>query len=172
MSKTTEKNERAHIIKKLSKYRSHLKGNREDLLLKLTKYYEKDDSEKEQGIYAVKTDLKDIKNINYSNPYETYLAAQIKISEKLPPILNEHISMLEAGNDIDKTLESFEFEVYKVKKDIYSDMNEWKSIIDHIPDYRLFEIELNPKGPGDLLINELLWIKEYEKRFENGSEDE
>ncbi|MDI6644894.1 MAG: hypothetical protein QME14_07525 [Methanobacteriaceae archaeon] len=165
MPKTTEELERIQIINKLNKYKSNLESNRKKFLIKLGKYYEKDRSDKEKGIYKVKDELKDIKNLNYSNPYEAYLVSQIKIGEKLPNLLEKHITLLEDGDDIDHTLESFEFEVYKVKKAIYRDMEEWEALIDHIPDYRLFEIEVNPKGPGDLLINELLWIKEYEKRL-------
>ncbi|GAB4317682.1 MAG: hypothetical protein Kow0019_18980 [Methanobacteriaceae archaeon] len=165
MPKTTEELERVQIIKKLKKYKSYLESNREKLIIKLSKYYEKDSLDKEKGVYTVKNGLKDIANVNYSNPYEAYLVSQIKIGEKLPALLEEHITLLEDGDDIDHALESFEFEVYKVKKSIYRDMEEWEALINHIPDYRLYEIEVNPKGPGDLLINELLWIKEYEERL-------
>ncbi|MGC9516764.1 MAG: hypothetical protein ACP5C3_03595 [Methanomicrobiales archaeon] len=158
--------ERIQIITKLSKYKSHLQNKEDELLRKLLKYYNRDDSILEKhGVYHVKKDLKNVKNVNYSNPLEAYLISQIKICEKVPPILSKYISLLENGNDIDHTLESFELEVYKIKKEIYAGMDEWKAVIDHIPDYRLFEIEINPKGPGDHLINELLWLKDYEERF-------
>jgi len=145
MPKTNEELERNQIIKKLNRYKSNLESSREKYLKKLIKYYEKDKSNKEEGFYQVKDNLKDIKNVNYSNPYEAYLVSQIKIGEKLPDLLEKHINLLEDGDDIDHTLESFEFEVYKVKKTIYRDMEEWEALIDHIPDYRLFEIEVNPK---------------------------
>lgn len=165
MPKTNEELERNQIIKKLNRYKSNLESNRDKFLKKLIKYYEKDKSDKEDGIYTVKDGLKDITNVSYSNPYEAYLVSQIKLGEKLPDLIEEHINHLKKGDDLDHILESFEFEVYKVKKRIYKDMGEWKALIDHIPDYRLFEIEVNPKGPGDLLIKELIWIKEYEDRL-------
>jgi MerR family transcriptional regulator, copper efflux regulator len=67
---------------------------------------------------------------------------------------------------LDRVIESLEYEIYKVKKDVYMDMKEWEALLKYISEDRLFEIKENPKGPGDLLIKELAWIKEYEERIE------
>ena len=67
-------------------------------------------------------DLKDVKNVSYENPYVAYMTTQIKMVEMLPPVIEEHIGMLNVGDDIDLVLESFELEVYSLKKDIYCDL--------------------------------------------------
>ena len=40
--------------------------------------------------------------------------------------------MLNVGDDIDYVLESFELEVYNIKKNIYSNLDEWELVLDHI----------------------------------------
>jgi bacterioferritin len=40
-----------------------------------------------------------------------------------------------------------------------------RQLIDHLPEDRLEEIKNNPKGQGDLLIKELIWIRNYENKW-------
>ena len=72
--------------------------------------------------------------------------------------------MLNVGDDIDKILESFESDVYHVKRDIYSNLREWEVLIDHIDDERISEITCNPKGYGDLLLKELIWLRKCKEK--------
>ncbi|MBM4240918.1 MAG: hypothetical protein FJ150_04560 [Euryarchaeota archaeon] len=157
------------MIKRLGRYKISLESKESSLLEKLFIYYNQEDvySNHVHSIYEVKEKLKDLKYLNYVNPYEAYLIARIKIVESLPPILEEHIVMLEDGEDLDIVIESLEYDVYKVKREVYTDLEEWDALLKHIPDDRLFEIELKPKGPGDMLIKELLWLKNFEKKIEN-----
>ena len=93
------------------------------------------------------------------------LTTQIKLAEMLPPIIEEHIQMLNVGDDIDLVLESFELEVYRLKKDIYGELREWEVLLNHVSDDRLQEIKCNPLGHGDLILKELLWIRKFEDKF-------
>jgi bacterioferritin len=108
---------------------------------------------------------KEVDYIRYDNPYEAYLNAQIRVDDALIPLLDEHIAFLEDDEDIDLVLESFEHNVYRVKKQIYTDVEDWEQLIDHLPEDRLEEIKNNPKGQGDLLIKELIWIRNYENKW-------
>ena len=92
------------------------------------------------------------------------MITQIKLVEELPPVIDEHIIMLNVGDDIDSVLESFESNVYLIKKSIYSNLGEWKVLLDHIDDERISDITCNPKGYGDLLLKELLWIRKCEEK--------
>lgn len=103
--------------------------------------------------------------ICYDNPYEAYLTAQIKVCDALIPVLEQHISFLKEDEDIDLVLESFEHSVYRVKKQSYTDVEEWEKILDFLPEDRRAEIEYNPKGHGDLLLKELIWIRNYEAKW-------
>lgn len=170
MNKETE---RTHIIKSLTEYKIFLKNGEKNRLKKLFKYYheenvrdENSNSNQSNGHYKIKEELKDIKYISYDNPYEAYLITQIKIGKALPPILDEHITRLEEGEDLGWVIKSLEYGIYRVKKNVYTDINEWEAILKYIPEDRLFEIKENPKGPGDLIIKELSWIKEYEERLQ------
>jgi bacterioferritin len=69
---------------------------------------------------------------------------------------------LNVGDDIDDVLESFEIEVYGVKKDIYKNLTEWEDLLDNITDERIQEITRNPKGHGDKILKELWWIRKFE----------
>lgn len=155
-------NERTWMINKLNRYKSSMKSRENDLLEQLSKYYKKDESEI-NGQYKVDGGFKDLEYDIYNNPYETYLVAQIKIVRALPLILNKHITCLKEGNDVDHVIESLEYEIYKIKKVVYSNIKEWEILLNHLSDYRRLEIEKNPKGPGDLIIKELFWIKEFEE---------
>lgn len=155
-------NERNWTIKKLNRYRSSMKSRENELLGKLSRYYHQDKSEIE-GLYKVDGGFKDVEYDIYNNPYETYLVAQIKIVKALPSILDKHVDCLKEGRDLDLVLESLEYEIYKVKKGVYVNIKEWEILINHLSDYRLSEIEKNPKGPGDIIIKELCWIKKYEE---------
>lgn len=103
--------------------------------------------------------------MSYENPTEAYLLTQIKVTEILPPVIEEHMRMLNVGDDIDLVLDSFQLEVYRVKKDIYSNLSEWEVLLNHITDERMVDIKSNPKGHGDLILKELIWIKDYEKKY-------
>jgi MerR family transcriptional regulator, copper efflux regulator len=103
--------------------------------------------------------------IRYENPYEAYLNAQIQVSDALIPVLEQHIAFLEDDEDIDLVLESFEHSVYRVKKQTYTNVEEWEKLLDYLSEDRREEIENNPKGHGDLLLKELIWIVNYEKKW-------
>lgn len=108
---------------------------------------------------------KKVDYIRYDNPYEAYLNAQIQVGDALIPILDRYITFLEDDEDIDLVLESLEHSVYQVKKQAYTNVEDWEQLLDHLPEYRLEEIENNPKGHGDLLIKELIWIRSYEEKW-------
>ncbi len=146
------------------KYKIFLENNYEDLVSELIIYYNKS-NESTESINITKNGLKDLKYVSYKNPYEAYLLTQIKLTETLPPVIEDHIRMLNVGDDIDQVLESFELKVYHIKKNIYSNLTEWEVLIDHIPAERISEITCNPKGHGDLLLKELLWIRRCEEKL-------
>jgi MerR family transcriptional regulator, copper efflux regulator len=160
-----ESQERVQIIEKMLTYKKNLENSYEDFVDELINYYRKNNSP--DNIKAAddpKRGLKDLKDISYENPFEAYLITQIKLVEELPPVIDEHIIMLNVGDDIDSVLESFESNVYLIKKRIYSNLGEWKVLLDHIDDERISEITCNPKGYGDLLLKELLWIRKCEEK--------
>ena len=66
---------------------------------------------------------------------------------------------------LDLVLESFEHSVYQVKKQTFSDVDDWEQLLDHLSEDRLEEIKNNPRGHGDLLIKELIWIRNYEEKW-------
>ena len=136
----------------------------EELETELIDYYN-DDNESVEVIKDVKIGLKDLVHVSYENPYEAYLITQIKLVETLPPVIEEHIRMLNVGDDIDLVLESFEMEVYNIKKNIYSNLKEWEVLLDHITEERINEIKCNPKGHGDLILKELYWIRKFEDKL-------
>ena len=159
-----ESHERVQIIEKLLTYKLSLEKCREDLEAKLFDYYN-DDNESVDVVNDLKDGLKDLQGVSYENPYEAYLITQLKMVETLPPVIEEHIRMLNVGDDIDLVLESFELEVYHIKKDIYSNMKEWEDLVDHITEERMEEITCNPKGHGDLILKELCWIRKFEDKL-------
>jgi MerR family transcriptional regulator, copper efflux regulator len=163
-SNINESRERVQIIEKLLTYKLSLESCGEDLEKELFNYYN-DDNESVEGIEDVTNELKDLQYVSYENQYEAYLITQIKIVETLPPVIEEHIRMLNVGDDIDLVLESFELEVYHIKKNIYSNMNEWEALLDHITEERMTEITCNPKGYGDLILKELIWIRRFEDKL-------
>ncbi|BDZ72067.1 hypothetical protein [Methanobacterium petrolearium] len=146
----------------------YLEKNRPKLVDELYSYYhqEKDDNIiwRVDGSSGDKNP-KEVDYIRYDNPYEAYLNAQIRVGDALIPILEEHIAFLEYDEDIDLVLESFEHSVYQVKKQTYTDVEDWEQLIDHLSEDRLEEIKNNPKGHGDLLIKELIWIRDYENKW-------
>ena len=159
-----ESQERVQIIKKMLTYKKYLKNSYENFMDELVNYYDNNSLDGNQMADDPKRGLKDLKDVTYENPYEAYLITQIKLVESLPPIIDEHIRMLNVGDDIDSILESFESDVYHIKKDIYINLGEWEVLIDHIDDERISEITCNPKGYGDLLLKELLWIRKCEEK--------
>lgn len=157
-----EDQERIKIIEKMLKYKFALEKSRDELEIELVEYYtEKKKLEFKDGVI----EIKEIQSVSYENPTEAYLLTQIKITENLPPVIEEHIRMLNVGDDIDLVLDSFHLEVYQVKKDIYSNLREWEVLLNHITDERLVDIKSNPKGHGDLILKELIWLKDYEKKY-------
>ena len=72
--------------------------------------------------------------------------------------------MLNVGDDIDIVLEDFELEVYRIKKDVYCNLKEWDTLLDHVDYERISEITSNPKGYGDKILKELFWIRKFEEK--------
>lgn len=103
--------------------------------------------------------------IGFDNPYEAYLTAQIQECNALLPVLDQHISFLEDGEDIDLVLESLEHSIYRVKKQTYTNVEEWEKLLDFLPEEKIKEIEHNPLGHGDFLLKELIWIRKYEDKW-------
>jgi bacterioferritin len=151
--------ERIWMKEELKRYKSSLLDREASLKEELTIYQDKTDLNSDLG------ELKGIEHDIYNNPSETYLLAQIKIVKALPPILDEHMGCIERGSELDIVLDSLEFEIYKVKKKVYVNIREWEAILNHLSDHRLFEIQNNPKGHGDLIIRELCWIRDYENKI-------
>lgn len=156
-----EDEERIKIIEQLLSYKLALEKSRPELLKELGAYYSDGNTEDSQDLID---GFKDLEFVSYKNSYEAYLLTQIKMVEIMPQVINEHIFMLNVGDDIDQVLEDFELEVYYVKKDIYSNLKEWETLLDHMNDERLQEITSNPKGHGDRIIKELNWIKKFEQK--------
>lgn len=159
-----ENQERVQIISKMLSYKLSLLNSKAELVDELLNYYN-DDEESVADSNIMQNDFKDLKFVSYENPYEAYLLTQLKMIELLPSVIDEHIFMLNVGDDIDVVLENFELEVYGVKKDIYSNLKEWDVLLDHVTDERISDIMQNPKGYGDLLLKELCWIRKYEKKY-------
>jgi len=82
-----------------------LNSSYEDHVSELIYYYNKD-SNSTESMDIEKNGLKDLKHVSYKNPYEAYLITQIKMVETLPPVIEEHIRMLNVGDDIDLVIES------------------------------------------------------------------
>ena len=159
-----ESQERVQIIEKMLKYKKYLENSHENFIDELVNYYNNNSIDGNKMTEDPKKLLKDFKDVSYKNPYEAYLITQIKLVESLPSVIDEYIRMLNVGDDIDTILESFESDVYHIKKNIYSNLGEWEVLIDHIDDERISEITCNPKGYGDLLLKELLWIRKCEEK--------
>ena len=156
-----ESNERVQIIEKLLTYKISLENSLGDLEEELNKYYNQVNKSSTDDLNG----FKDIEHISYENPYEAYLITQLKIVEILPPVIEEYIHKLNVGEDIDIVLELFELDVFHIKRDIYSNLSEWEILLDHITDERISEINCNPKGHGDLILKEIIWIKKYEEKL-------
>lgn len=156
-----EDQERISIIEKLLSYKLALEKSRPELLKDLGNYY----SSKNNGNTPDFLDgFKDLEFMSFSDASEAYILTQIKVVDTMPMVINEHIFRLNVGDDIDEVLESFEIEVYGVKKDIYKNLTEWEDLLDHVPSERLKEITKNPKGHGDKILKELWWIRRYEAK--------
>jgi hypothetical protein len=144
-----------------------LEEERPNLVEELFQYYNREESDEDiPGVEnSRKGSPKKVDYIRYDNPYEAYVNAQIQLDETLIPILNQHISFLEEGQDVDLVLESLEHSIYRVKKQAYTDVDDWEQLLDYLPEDRVEEIENNPKGHGDLLLKELIWIRNYETKW-------
>lgn len=155
--KKTADKESAWIITKLERYKDSLLEKEESLKEELS-LQQKSGPDTDLGEYQ------DIELEVYQNPQETYLITQIRISNLLPPVLDQHIHCIKGGSDLDQVVESLEWEIYLIKKKVYANIKEWENLLNYLSDYRILEIENNPKGPGDLLIKDLIWMKEYESK--------
>ena len=161
-----ENQERVQIIEKLLTYKIHLENSFDNLIDEIVNYYRNNnqnldaDRVVEDPVYG----LKDLNNVSFENSYEAYLITQIKLTILLPSVIDVHVRKFNVGDDIDSVLELFELKVYDIKKDIYSNLGEWELVLDHIDDERISKITSNPKGHGDLLLKELLWIRKCEEK--------
>ncbi len=149
------------IIEKLLTYKISLENSHGDLVEELNKYYNQINKSSSDDLNG----FKDVEHVSYEDPYEVYLITQLKIVESLPLVIEEHIHKLNVGEDIDIVLELFELDVFHIKKDIYSNLVEWEILLNHITDERISEINCNPKGHGDLILKEIIWIKKYEEKL-------
>jgi len=150
--------ERIKIIEQLLSYKLALEKSRPELLEELGKHYS------DENANDLIDGFKDLEFVSNNDPYEAYLLTQIKMTETMPMVINEHIFMLNVGDDIDDVLKGFELEVYSVKKDIYSNLKEWGALLDHVNDERIQQITNNPKGHGDKILKELHWIRRFEEK--------
>ncbi|MBP2046057.1 hypothetical protein [Methanobacterium aggregans] len=151
--------ERTQTLKKFRNYRKSLKASEAELLEKLQNF-QRDKKGSENSSEESENDLKPL---NPDDAGQVYIISQLNVARAMPEVLDQHITMLEEGEDLDRVLVSFEYHVYKVKKDVYSDMGDWEVLLKFIPEDRKFQIQRDPKGPGDLILKELIWIKDYEK---------
>jgi MerR family transcriptional regulator, copper efflux regulator len=153
--------DRISIIEQLLSYKLALEKSRPELLKELGNYY----SSENKGIDPNFIDgFKELEFMSFNDACEAYILTQIRVVDTMPMVINEHIFRLNVGDDIDEVLESFEIEVYGVKKDIYKNLSEWEDLLDHVTDDRLQEIAKNPKGHGDKILKELCWIRRFEEK--------
>jgi MerR family transcriptional regulator, copper efflux regulator len=162
----SENQERIQIIEKMLTYKINLENSFESLINELVNYYRNNNQtiDADNIVSDPINGLKDLNDVSYENSYEAYLITQIKLAILLPPVIEEHVRMLNVGDDIDTVLEQFELEVYEIKKNIYNNLGEWELVLDHIDDERISLITSSPKGHGDLLLKELLWIRKCEEK--------
>ena len=147
-------------------YKIYLENSFDDLIDELVNYYRNNNqkSDADRVVEDPINGLKDLNDVSYENAYEAYLITQIKLTILLPSVIEEHVKMLNVDEDIDSVLELFELKVYDIKKDIYINLGEWELVLDHIDDERISKISTEPKGHGDLLLKELLWIRKCEEK--------
>ena len=98
------------------KYKKYLENSPENFIDELINYYNNNSLDGNKTTNDPKRGLKDLKDVSYKNPYEAYLITQIKLVESLPSVIDEHIIMLNIGDDIDTILESFKSNVYHIKR--------------------------------------------------------
>ena len=151
--------ERTQTLKKFRKYRKSLKASEAELIEKLQNFHKSKDG----SVKTLKNSENDFKPLNPDDAGEVYIISQLNVARAMPEVLDQHINLLEEGEDLDRVLVSFEYNVYRVKKDVYADMGDWELLLKVLPDDRRFQIQKDPKGPGDLILKELMWIKDYEK---------
>lgn len=151
--------ERTQILKKFRKYRKSLKASEAELIEKLQNFHKS----KNGSVKTLKNSENDFKPLNPDDAGEVYIISQLNVARAMPEVLDQHINLLGEGEDLDRVLVSFEYNVYRVKKDVYADMGDWELLLKVLPDDRRFQIQKDPKGPGDLILKELMWIKDYEK---------
>ncbi|PKL71386.1 MAG: hypothetical protein CVV29_10880, partial [Methanobacteriales archaeon HGW-Methanobacteriales-2] len=130
------------IINKLTRYKLFLEEERPNLVEELFQYYHREETDEvvqEVGDFE-KGNPKKVNFIRYDNPYEAYLNAKIQFDEAMIPSLNHHISFLEDGEDVDLVLESLEHTIYQVKKQAYTNVEDWEKLLDHLPEDMIEEI--------------------------------
>lgn len=170
--------ERTRIIRSLTRYKMALKNQEEDLK-KLLPNLEVDSKEekalelKHDNYFRLSPDksfelnFNGYHNLKFDNTFKMYVETQLKLVNMLPAIVDEHLALLRSGDDLDHAVKSLEHAVYMVKKDVYKDMDEWHTLLNHMDVDRLVEISKNPKGPGDLIVKDLLWMKSYEENLKD-----
>lgn len=170
--------ERTRIIRSLTRYKMALKNQEEDLK-KLLPNLEVDSKEekalelKHDNYFRLSPDksfelnFNGYHNLKFDNTFKMYVETQLKLVNMLPATVDEHLALLRSGDDLDHAVKSLEHAVYMVKKDVYKDMDEWHTLLNHMDVDRLVEINNNPKGPGDLIVKDLLWMKSYEENLKD-----
>ena len=153
--------ERTQTLKKFRKYRKSLKASEAELLEKLQNFHKS----KNGSVKSLKNSENDLKPINPDDAGEIYIISQLKVARALPEVLDQHINLLEEGEDLDRVLLSFEYNVYRVKKVVYADMGDWELLLKVLPEDRRFQIQKDPKGTGDIILKELMWVRGYEKEL-------
>ena len=96
-----EDQERIKIIEQLLSYKLGLEKSKPELLEALEDCYS--DKKESNNVLRINNGLKDLEFLSYDNAYEAYILTQIKIVESLPSVINDHIFMLNVGDEIDST---------------------------------------------------------------------
>ncbi|MCE7699285.1 MAG: hypothetical protein K8E24_010900 [Methanobacterium paludis] len=161
-----DEKERILVLKKFKVYRKSLKYSEAELLEKLQNF-QKNINTGEKSFKEFEEDKNHLKPLNHDDAGELYIISRIKIARAIPQVLNRHIIMLEEDEDLDRIMVSFEYQVYRVKKDIYGDMGDWEVLLNFIPEDKRFQIQKDPKGPVDFILKDLIWLREYERVLED-----
>ena len=165
-TKMEDEKERIQVLKKFKVYRKSLKYSEAELLEKLQNF-QKDINTGEKSFNEIEENKNHLQPLNPDNAGEIYIISRIKIARAIPQVLDRHITMLEEDEDLDRILVSFEYQVYRVKKDIYGNMGDWEVLLNFIPEDKRFQIQKDPKGPVDFILKDLIWLREYEQVLED-----
>jgi MerR family transcriptional regulator, copper efflux regulator len=160
-----DEEERIQVLKKFKVYRKSLKYSEAELLEKLHNF-QKDINSGEKSFNEFEEDKNHLKSLSPDDAGELYIISRIKIAKAIPQVLDRHIIMLEEDEDLDRIMVSFEYQIYRVKKDIYGNMDDWEALLNFIPEDKRFQIQKDPKGPVDFILKDLIWLMEYERVLE------